>query len=81
MVWTTDMIREIVVEAAGFDPGPAEIERLRSLVERQAEQLRALEALDLGSDDPRDMAYIADYRLDPFSPAHVSPAHVSREPG
>ena len=64
MALSTETLREMLIQSIGFDPGPAEVERLRPLVARQQERLRALQALDLGGDDPRTMRYITDNRLD-----------------
>jgi hypothetical protein len=65
MALTNESLREMLIQYLGLDPGPSEIERLRPLVERQMERMRALQALDLGGDDPRTMRYITDNRLVP----------------
>jgi hypothetical protein len=65
MALTNETLREMLLQYLGLDPGPAEVERLRPLVERQIERLQALQALDLGREDPRDMSYIVDNRLIP----------------
>lgn len=63
MALTDETLRVLLKEYLGADFGPAEIERLRPLVERQLERMRELQALDLGGDDPRTMHYINDRRL------------------
>ena len=64
MELTPDLLRALLVEYTGTEFGPAERERLLPLVEAQLVQLRELEALDLGGDDPRTTHYINDRRLD-----------------
>ncbi len=63
MALTNETLREMLIQYVGFDPGPDEVERLRPLVERQAERLHALHAIELGGEDPRTMHFIADNRL------------------
>jgi hypothetical protein len=71
---TNETLRELLMQYLGLDPGPAEIERLRPLVEKQQERLRALQALDLGGEDPRTMFYVTDTRLTPPSPGEAPTA-------
>ncbi len=63
MALSEALLREMLIQYIGIDPGPSEIQRLLPLVERQLERLQALRALDLGRDDPRTMSFITDDRL------------------
>lgn len=63
MTWTAEMVRTLVKEYVGVELSEAEAERLRPLVEQQAERMRWLHELDLGGEDPRAMHYINDRRL------------------
>ena len=63
MAFSTETVRELLIQSIGFDPGTAEVERLLPLVERQQARMQALRELDLGGDDPRTMSYITDNRL------------------
>ena len=71
MPLSNETLREMLLNAIGFDPGPAEVERLRPLVERQMERMKELHALDLGGEDPRSMSYITDNRLSPLPPRAI----------
>jgi hypothetical protein len=64
MELTPEMLRALLLEYAGTEFGPAERERLLPLVEKQLAHLRELAALDLGGDDPRDLHYVTDRRLE-----------------
>jgi hypothetical protein len=66
MALTNETLREMLIHYVGFDPGPEEVEHLLPLVERQMERMHALQALDLGGEDPRSMYFIADHRLSPI---------------
>lgn len=63
MALTPELLRALLAEYLGTEFGAAERERLLALVEAQLAQLRELEALDLGGDDPRTTHYIDDRRL------------------
>jgi len=63
MSLTIEMLRSLLIEYVGVEFGPAELERLLPLVERHLARMRELQALDLGSDDPRTMHYVEDRRL------------------
>lgn len=71
MALSNETLRELLIQYLGLDPGPAEVERLRPLVERQQERLQALQALDLGGEDPRTMFYVMDSRLIPPPPGEA----------
>jgi hypothetical protein len=59
---TTETLRVLLKEYIGVEFPEDEVERLLPLYERQLERMRELQALDLGGDDPRTMAYINDRR-------------------
>jgi len=63
MTLTNETVRTLLQEFLGAEFGPAEVERLRPLIERQLERMRELRELDRGGDDPRDTVYITDGRL------------------
>ena len=60
---TNETVRTLLQEFLGAEFEPAEVERLRPLIERQLEHMRELRELDLGGDDPRTTMYITDRRL------------------
>jgi len=64
MALTNDTVRTLLQEFLGASFGPAEVERLRPLLERQFERMRELRELDLGGDDPRTTVYITDRRIE-----------------
>ncbi len=63
MTLTLDVLRVMVREYLGVEFDQETLERLLPLVDRQMERMRELQALNLGSDDPRSMHYINDLRL------------------
>jgi hypothetical protein len=63
MTLTSETVRTLLQEFLGAEFGPAEVERLRPLIERQLERMRELRELDLGGNDPRGTVYITDRRL------------------
>lgn len=63
MALTNETVRTLLREFLGADFGPAEVERLRPLIERQLDRMRELRELDLGGDDPRSAVYITDRRI------------------
>ncbi|MBI4491525.1 MAG: hypothetical protein HY690_01885 [Chloroflexi bacterium] len=63
MPLAAETVRTLLLHYLGVEFGPAEIERLRPLVERHLEQMRELMALDLGTEDPRAMHYLNEPRL------------------
>ena len=63
MALSEALLREMLIQYIGFDPGPSEVQRLLPLVERQLGRMQALRALDLGGDDPRTTSFITDDRL------------------
>ena len=64
MSLTDETLRALLREYIGAEFSSVDIAELRPHIERQLANSKALQALDLGSDDPAEVHYLHDYRLE-----------------